>query len=275
MAIESFEGRTAFVTGGASGIGYGIVHALAKRACFVVIADMRADHIAVALDKLKEAGLDNRVAAVELDVTDRDAYAQIAERMQAEHGGIDILVNNAGVGLEGPLTRSTFADWDFGMGVNLGGVINGILTFMPQMLAHGRGGHIVNTSSLAATTRMPGFLAIYAASKAAVLNISENLRADLGEHGIGVTALLPGWVKSNIHEAAKNRPAHLRENSGFAESEAKLGHRQVGEDWMEPEDVGELVANAILADELYVITHNVFREQMEEKCRVLLEAVPD
>lgn len=275
MGITSFEGRTAFVTGGASGIGYGIVHALARRAAFVVIADMRTDHIATALDKLRAAGLDNRVTAVELDVTDRAAFARIAERMQAEHGGIDILVNNAGVGLEGPLVQAMFADWDYGMGVNLGGVINGIQTFLPQMLAHGRGGHIVNTSSLAATTRMPGNFVIYAASKAAVLNISENIRADLGAQGIGVTALCPGWVKSNIHEAARNRPAHLREDSGFGESEQALSQRQVGEDWMEPEAVGELVADAILADAPYLITHNVFREQMEEKCRLLLEAVPD
>jgi NAD(P)-dependent dehydrogenase (short-subunit alcohol dehydrogenase family) len=199
----------------------------------------------------------------------------MAARMQDEHGGIDILVNNAGVGLEGPLVKATYADWDFGMGVNFGGVVNGLQSFVPQMIAHGRGGHVVNTASLAATTRMPGQYAIYAASKAAVLNLTENMREDLGKLGIGVTALCPGWVKSNIHEAAKNRPPHLREASGFAESEATLSARKVEEYWMEPEAVGEMVADAILANDLYCITHNVFREGMEAKAQALLEALPE
>ena len=274
MPIANFEGKIALVTGGASGIGYGIVHALARRAAFVVIADLRADHIETAMAKLRGRGLDNRIRAVELDVTDRAAFAALGERMQAEHGGIDILVNNAGVGLEGPLVKATYADWDFGMGVNFGGVVNGLQSFVPQMIAHGRGGHVVNTASLAATTRMPGQYAIYAASKAAVLNLTENMREDLAKLGIGVTALCPGWVKSNIHEAAKNRPAHLREASGFAESEAMLGAREVEDYWMEPEAVGEIVAAAILANDLYCITHNVFREGMAAKAQALLDALP-
>ena len=274
MPVTDLAGRTAFVTGGASGIGLGIAHALARRGCKVVIADLRADHITTALERFREFGLGNLVTAVELDVTDRAAFAAMAARMEAERGGIDVLVNNAGVGLEGPLAKATHADWDFGMGVNFGGVVNGLQAFLPQMIAHGRGGHVVNTASLAATTRMPGHFVIYAASKAAVLNLTENIRADLGAQGIGVTALCPGWVKSNIHQAAQNRPAHLREGSGFAESEAALGRRQIEDHWMEPEDVGEMVADAILADQLYVITHDVFRAQMEEKCRLLLEAVP-
>jgi short-subunit dehydrogenase len=195
--------------------------------------------------------------------------------MQAEMGGIDILINNAGVGVEGPVLQAGYADWDFGMGVNVGGVINGIQAFLPQMIAHGRGGHIVNTASLAAAIVMPGHLAIYAAGKAAVLNLSENLRADLGAQGIGMSVLCPGFVKSNIHQAAQNRPEHLREGSGFAESEATLGQRELGENWMEPELVGEMVANAILANRLYIITHGEFKDRMRQRAVDLIDATPD
>lgn len=274
MGIESFEGRTVFVTGGASGIGLGIVKALAKRGAFVVIADLRVDHITNALDSLAAEGLGESVAAVELDVTDRAAYAETARRINEELGGIDILVNNAGVGVEGPVLEATYADWDFGLGVNLGGVINGMQSVLPQMIARGHGGHVVNTASLAASVTMPGHLAIYAAGKAAVLNLSENMRADLAAKGIGMTVLCPGFVKSNIHEAARNRPAHLRDASGFSASEQALSERVVGEEWMNPDDVGEMVADAILANQLYVITHGQFANRMRERAEAVLTATP-
>ncbi|ABD26315.1 short-chain dehydrogenase/reductase SDR [Novosphingobium aromaticivorans DSM 12444] len=274
MGIETFAGRTAFVTGGASGIGLGIVKALARRDAFVVIADMRTDHISRALKALASAGLGESVAAVELDVTDRAAYASMARRMDEEFGGIDVLVNNAGVGVEGPILQATYPDWDFGLGVNLGGVVNGLQAMLPQMIAHGRGGHVVNTASLAATVVMPGHLAIYAAGKAAVLNLTENMRADLAGRGIGSSVLCPGFVRSNIHEAARNRPAHLREGSGFAASEQALSMRETGSEWMDPDAVGEMVADAILADQLYVITHGEFANRMRERAEALLAATP-
>ena len=275
MPITTFAGRNAFVTGGASGIGLGIVKALARRDAFVIMADMRSDHIGTALKAMANEGLGENVIAIEIDVTDRAAYAEAARRMDLELGGVDILVNNAGVGVEGPVLSATYADWDFGLGVNLGGVVNGLQAILPQMIAHGRGGHVVNTASLAATVTMPGYLAIYAASKAAVLNLSENMRADLAAQGIGSSVLCPGFVRSNIHQAARNRPEHLREGSGFAESEQALAQRVVGNDWMDPDDVGELVAEAILADRLYVVTHGQFSDRMRERAEALLAATPE
>jgi NAD(P)-dependent dehydrogenase (short-subunit alcohol dehydrogenase family) len=274
MPITSFSGKTAFITGGASGIGLGIAKVLVGRGAQVVIADLRPDHIESALAQFAGAGQSNIVSAIELDVTNRAAYAEAAAKMQAEFGGIDILINNAGVGLEGPFLQAGHVDWDFGMGVNLGGVVNGIHYFLPQMMAHGRGGHIVNTASLAAVTKMPANFAIYAASKAAVLNLTENIRDELGAHGIGVSALCPGFVKSNIHEANKNRPAHLREGSGFKESEQTLSERQFGENWMEPEAVGDMVAEAILANQMYIITHGEFRDRTAERAKAVLDATP-
>ena len=239
--MRNFHDKRAFVTGGASGIGFGVVKALAKRGAFVVIADLRTDHIDRALREVREAGFASSVAALQLDVTDRAAFAAVAERMDIE----------------------------------LGGVINGLQSFLPRMIAHGRGGHVVNVSSLAAAVRMPANFAIYAAGKAAVLNLSENMREELAGKGIGMSVLCPAFVRSNIHEAALNRPAHLRQGSGFTLSEATLLDRPPGDDWMDPEVVGEIVADGILANRLYIMTHGEFRDRMRERHELLMSAVPE
>ncbi len=273
--ITDFTGRTAFITGGASGIGLGIAKVLSARGCRVVIADLRPDHIDAALAQFAGGPGSNSVSALELDVTNRAAYADAAERMQVEFGGIDILVNNAGVGLEGPILKATYADYDFGFGVNVGGVINGFVTFLPQMIAHGRGGHIVSTASLAAEVTMPAHLAIYAASKAAVCHYCEAVKGELGEQGIGVSVLLPGPIKSNIHQAQLNRPEHLRGGSGYSDSEAKLAERQVSDSWMEPDEVGDMVAEGILANSTYIVTHGIFKDIQRARSQAVLDATPD
>jgi NAD(P)-dependent dehydrogenase (short-subunit alcohol dehydrogenase family) len=275
MPITSFEGKTAFITGGASGIGLGIAKVLVARGAQVVLADLRQDHIDHALAEFAGGGRSNAVSALQLDVTQRDKYRDAARRMEDEFGGIDILVNNAGVGLEGPLLEATYADYDFGFGVNLGGVINGFTEFMPQMVAHGRGGHIVSTASLAAEVVMPPQMAIYAASKAAVCHFCESVKAELAGHGIGVSILLPGPVKSNIHETQSNRPRELLEASGFKASEARLSRRIVGDNWMEPEAVGNLVADGILADRTYIVTHGFYKDAMRARAEAVLAATPD
>lgn len=275
MPITGFEGKTAFITGGASGIGLGIAKTLVGRGVRVVLADLRQDHIDDALASFPGATASNAVSALRLDVTQRDRYREAAQRMEQEFGSIDILVNNAGVGLEGPVLDATYADYDFGFGVNLGGVINGFVEFLPQMIAHGRGGHIVSTASLAAEVVMPEHLAIYGASKAAVCHYCEAVKPALMEKGIGVSILLPGPVKSNIHETQINRPKELLDASGFKDSEAKLQRRIVGENWMEPEAVGELVADAILANRTYIVTHGFYKEAMRARAEAILAATPD
>lgn len=272
--MKTVEGKTAFITGGASGIGLGIAKALEARGARIVIADLRPDHIEEALAGFAGGERSNSVSAIELDVTNREAYADAAEKMQADFGGVDILINNAGVGVEGPILEARYADWDFGLGVNLGGVVNGLQAFLPQMIAHGRGGHVVNTSSLAAAVMMPEQFVIYAAGKAAVLNLSENMREVLAGKGIGMSVLLPAFTKSKIHETGENRPAHLREDSGFAASEKILSERKIEENWMEPEEVGEMVANGILNDELYIVTHGQFRDRMRERFEAMMKATP-
>jgi len=179
------------------------------------------------------------------------------------------------VGLEGPVLEATYADYDFGIGVNLGGVINGHVEVVPQMIAHGRGGHIVSTASLAAEVVMPDHLAIYAASKAAVCHYCEAVKGVLGTKGIGVSILLPGPVKSRIHEAHENRPEHLRTESGYKASEERLSRRIVGDDWMDPIEVGNLVADGILSNATYLVTHGVFRPAMQARFDAVMAATPD
>jgi NAD(P)-dependent dehydrogenase (short-subunit alcohol dehydrogenase family) len=275
MPIAGFEGKTAFITGGASGIGLGIAKVLTERGARVVIADLRQDHIDDALAEFAGGDRSNQVTALQLDVTNREKYREAARRMEEQFGGIDILVNNAGVGLEGPVTQATYADYDFGFGVNVGGVINGFVEFLPQMIAQGRGGHIVSTASLAAEVVMPPHLAIYAASKAAMCHFCESVKPELAEKGIGVSILLPGPVKSRIHETQNNRPAHLRKGSGYKDSEAKLGRRIVGDNWMEPEEAGRLVADGILADQTYIVTHGYYKDAMRARAEAVLSATPD
>lgn len=269
--MQNLEGRTAFVTGGASGIGLGIAKALLGAGMKVVIADIRDDHLASATDEL--AGGDN-VLAVKLDVTDRAAFARAADAAEAKFGKIHILVNNAGVAVVGPTELATFADWDWVMGVNLGGTINGIVTVLPRILSHGEGGHIVCTASMSALVPVGG-TAIYSSSKAAVTSIMECMRPELEPRGVICSAFCPGAVQSNIADAGKTRPAELAE-SGYAEADKR---RQDGGKFFHlyqtKEEVGERVLRGILADELYILTHAEFLDGVRERGEATTLAVQD
>ena len=139
--MQNLSGKTAFVTGGASGIGLGIAKALSKAGMNVAIADIRQDHLDQAVAELDRG---ERALALKLDVTDRDAYAAAADQVEARFGKIHLLVNNAGIGVVGPVELASYGDWDWSLSVNLGGVVNGIVTILPRILAHGEGGHIVS-----------------------------------------------------------------------------------------------------------------------------------
>jgi len=272
--MKDLRDKVAFVTGGASGIGLGIVKALLGAGAKVAIADLRQDHLDAALQEIGDRGLRERAHGLKLDVSDRSGMARAAAEVEKRFGKVHVLVNNAGVGVEGPLRRATYDDWDFGLGVNLGGVINGIQTFVPRIRAHGEGGHVVNTASLAGLVWMPSFMAIYTTSKAAVVALSECLRDDLIPDHIGVSVLCPGPVKSNIHQAGRNRPDRFRGTSGFAESEAQLAQRVVSPLWMDPEAVGEKVLRAIRNEEFYIITHGEWREAFMQRAQAIAEAMP-
>ena len=237
--MEDVEGKTAFVTGGASGIGLGMATAFVGAGMNVVIADLRPDHIASALEQFAGSGRSGNVHAITLDVTDRDGFAHAADEAERVFGHVHVLCNNAGMGILGPVTLARYDDWDWGLGVLLGGTINGIQTFVPRMLVHGQGGHIVNTSSMAGVLPIPG-AAIYITAKAAVIGLSEALRSELAGEGIGVSAFCPGPVQTNIREGGRTRPERYGD-SGYTELERELEERPNSPLWMDPVECGERV----------------------------------
>jgi NAD(P)-dependent dehydrogenase (short-subunit alcohol dehydrogenase family) len=271
--MDDVAGRTAFVTGGASGIGLGMAEAFVAAGMNVVIADLRPDHVETALERFAEHGRGDNVHAIELDVTDRAALARAADEAERAFGSVHVLCNNAGMGILGPVTAARYDDWDWGLGVLLGGVVNGVQTFVPRMLAHGEGGHIVNTSSMAGVVPISG-AAIYITAKAAVIGLSEALRSELAGDGIGVSAFCPGPVQTNIREGGRTRPERYAD-SGYTELERELEERPNSPLWMDPRECGERILAGIRQDDLYIFTHREFREGADERFRAMLASFPD
>jgi NAD(P)-dependent dehydrogenase (short-subunit alcohol dehydrogenase family) len=271
--MDPIEGKVAFVTGGASGIGLGLSKVLARAGMKVVIADVREDHLTSAAAHFIEAGHKDDVLTIKLDVTDRAAYARAAKASLRAFGKMHLLVNNAGMGIGGPIKQARYADWDWGLGVMIGGVVNGITTFLPHLLAHGEGGHIVNTSSMAAVVPIPAF-SIYITAKAAMIGMCESLRGELAADRIGVSAFCPGPVQTNIRESGKTRPDKFSD-SGFGEFEKRLSERPNSPLWMDPIECGERILRGIRRNDLYIFTHPEFREGAEEHYRAMLAAFPD
>ncbi|WP_226015787.1 SDR family NAD(P)-dependent oxidoreductase [Novosphingobium sp. FKTRR1] len=267
--MQNLPGKTAFITGGASGIGLGIAKAALRAGMNVVIADIRQDHLDSASAELDGGA---RVLALQLDVTNRADYAAAADAAEARFGAIHLLVNNAGVAVVGPTELATFADWDWVMGVNLGGTVNGVVTILPRILAHGQGGHIVNTASMSALVPVGG-TAIYSSGKAAVTAMIECMRPELEPRGVICSAFCPGAVQSNIADAGKTRPADLAE-TGYAEADKR---RQAGGNlfhlYQTKEEVGERVLQGVLNDELYILTHSEFLDGVRERGEATTAAV--
>lgn len=268
--MRDVQGKVALITGGASGIGLGMARAFIGAGMKVMIADIREDHLSQALSSF---GDNANVRGMKLDVTDRSAIVRAADETEHAFGKVHVLCNNAGVGAGGPMAMATYADWDWIMGVNLGGVINGIVTFVPRMLAHGEGGHIVNTCSMSGILPHPG-AGIYTTSKAAVIGMSEVLRSELAESNIGVSAFCPGPVQTNIAESEKTRPAHLAE-TGYAEFNRQRPRRLNAALFMDPLEVGERVLKGVRDNKLFIFTHSEFRAGLRERCDAIMAAVPD
>jgi NAD(P)-dependent dehydrogenase (short-subunit alcohol dehydrogenase family) len=271
--MEHVEGKTAFVTGGASGIGLGMATAFVDAGMNVVVADFRPDHVATALDAFAAAGRSDRVHAIHLDVTDRHGFERAADEAERTFGNVHVLCLNAGVGILGPAALARYDDWDWGLGVLLGGVVNGIQTFLPRLLAHGEGGHIVNTASMAGVLPIAG-AAVYITAKAAVIGLSEALRSELADEGIGVSAFCPGPVQTNIGKVGEMRPERYMD-SGFAERERELAERPNSPLWMDPLECGARVLAGVRRNDLYIFTHPEFRDGVDERFRAILASFPD
>ena len=209
--MEQVEGKVAFITGGASGMGFGMAKVFVKAGMKVVIADIRQDQLDRAMAHF---GSNPNIHAICLDVTDREAMKRAADEVERVFSKVHVLCNNAGlIGIEA--SDPTYNDWDLMMGVNIGGVINGVQTFVPRIQKHGEGGHVVNTASMNAFLVGPGST-VYMTSKFAVRGLTESLRLSLFPHHIGVTMLCPGVVNTGLGENSRNRVASLSGKSAFS-----------------------------------------------------------
>jgi len=269
------KGKTALITGGVSGIGFGIARAFAAADIDLVLTYRNADHRAQAADWfVQQHRPPPRFVA--LDVTDRERWREVAE----EIGPVHILVNNAGVSVFGPTDAASYADYDWIMGVNFGGVVNGLVTFVPRMKALGGGGHIVNVASMAAY--LPGPQAgIYTASKFAVRGLTECLRFNLAPYGIGVSLVCPALTRTNAWDSALKRPARFAA-SGFAPPDraelARFG--EAFEAGMDPLEVGQKTLAGMMENRALILTHPEFAQDFDEihqACRAALpqEPVPE
>jgi NAD(P)-dependent dehydrogenase (short-subunit alcohol dehydrogenase family) len=270
--MQDLTGKNAFITGGASGIGFAMAQAFLNEGMNVAIADVDAQALATAKTAL--SGSNARVMAVQLDVTNRAQYEEVARRVEAELGNIHVLCNNAGVYRGGALDSVTYADWDWVMGVNVGGVINGLQTWLARIERHGEGGHVVNTASMAGVTTSPG-LGVYNASKFAVVGLSETLRKDLEPRGIGVSVLCPGMVRTRILESERTRPAQfdVKEQSAEAAATAHSGLMNLAMNTgIDPADVADLVVQGIRNNQLYLFPHPEMKDAAQVRVNEMLAA---
>ncbi len=270
-----WQGKTAFITGGVSGLGLGIAQAFAAAGMSLILSYRNEAY----RDQAAVWFADNGYAAprfVKLDVTDRARFAEVA----AEVGEVRVLVNNAGVSVFGPTDEASYDDYDWIMGVNFGGVVNGLVSFIPGMKAllpdkDGRRGHIVNIASMAAFCAGPQ-AGIYTASKFAVRGLTESLRYNMAPYGIGVSLMCPGLTKTNAWDSALNRPTGF-EASGFAApNRAELEQFGTAFDLgMEPLEVGQKIVRGMAENRGLILSHPDHGEDIEEIYRATMAALPD
>jgi NADP-dependent 3-hydroxy acid dehydrogenase YdfG len=257
--MKDVEGKVAFVTGGGSGVGLGMAKAFLGAGMKVVIADIRADHLEAAT-----AELGGDVHAIQLDVTDREAFARAADETEQILGNVHVLCNNAGINLFNDIADATYQDWDWVLGVNLGGVVHGIAAFVPGMVERGEPGHVVNTASLGGLVAFPG-LAPYTAAKYAVVGLSECLEHDLRAQDvpIGVSVLCPGPVLSSLRENSR-----ILRPGGGDDSDIPL---MTDVPRTPAADVAAQVVDAMRSDRFWILTHPAYNQTIRARCRGIVD----
>ena len=265
--MKNIAGKVAFITGGASGLGLAMAQSFTGAGMKVVITDIEEEalHKTQVLFSEKNA----EVICLKADVTDRDSMANARDEALAAFGKVHVVCNNAGVARNGNLADMTYRDWDWVMKVNVDGVINGVVTFVNEIKAHGEGGHFVNTASIAGQYGMPG-LGVYCTGKFAVVGLSESLRLDLDAAGIGVSVLCPGVVETRIGESERNRPDYYGGSSSPAMTpldRSPLPEMQV----MQAKDIGDMVLHAIQNDRFYILSHEEFEGPVSRRGKELAE----
>lgn len=265
--MREFQDKVAVVTGAASGMGRAFALDFARRGMRVVLADIEAEPLAAAGVEVGALGAQH--LEIECDVAQLDAVQAMADAAFDRFGAVHVLCNNAGVGVGGPLFEATHKEWEWVIGVNLWGVIHGVETFVPRMVAQKQGGHIVNTASMAGMRAGTG-MGLYNTSKFAVVGLSEALNNDLKPHGIAVSVLCPLGVNTGIFESTRNKPHDMEtpkhEIGDFIMRETT---------WLDPDEVSTIVMEAIEEERLYIFTHPETEAIMEQRVDALRQHYPE
>lgn len=261
--MKKVEGKVAFITAGASGIGWGMARAFMNAGMKVVVGDLLQEHIDECRSQFPGK---NDLHFIQLDVANRKQMEDAAKEIETTFGRLDVLCNNVGVAARAPIDDASYADWDYVMDVCVGGTINGLVNFLPLIKKHGEGGHVVTTSSMAGMIPVPSN-GIYSTAKYAVRGMMDSLRGALGPHKIGVSVLCPGFVATRAVTAGDvYRSAH--EGKALNETRDPLAAG------MDPLAVGERVLQAIKNNEMYIFPHGEFREEVRAYFQRMLDAFP-
>jgi NAD(P)-dependent dehydrogenase (short-subunit alcohol dehydrogenase family) len=266
--VRELAGRVAVVTGAASGMGRAFAQRFAEEGMRVVLADIEAEPLSLAVSELRAAGHD--VVGVPVDVSQRASVDALAASAVRAFGAINLAVNNAGVEgyLDGPLWEATERDWRWTMGVNFWGVVHGVQAFLPIMLAQGDDCHLVNTVSMTAVVRASN---MYGVAKHAVLALTETVHGQLREREarVGVSALCPGIIATRLFQGSRNRPPELRNESAPAGAEQGQEVRQRMHErlqaGMPPAEVAEILARGIRDDRLYILTDHEWDDRIRAR----------
>jgi NAD(P)-dependent dehydrogenase (short-subunit alcohol dehydrogenase family) len=282
--MRDVEGKVAFITGGASGIGLGVAQAMVRNGMKVVITYRTPAHLQSAMKTLQ--GAEQRVHALLLEVSDRAAMEDAAKETVRLFGKVHVIVNNAGVAPTTPLCAATFDDFDWCMNVNVRGVFNGIRAFLPHISAHGEGGQIVATSSMVGGLIAGPFWGVYSTSKFAVVGMMEALRSELQGTNIGVSVFCPSAVSTNIGDSKRNRPAALSETGApgamqevlmkqFAHALQEIRRRNPGDSIsIDALVAGERMLEGIRNNNLYILSHPEYEQALRDRNDALLASIP-
>lgn len=264
--MKDVAGKVAFITGGASGLGLAMAKSFTGAGMKVAIADVEQNALDAAAAEFAESNAD--VITIKVDVTDREALEEAAKETETAFEKVHVVCNNAGVAISGHIKDHSYKDWDWVMGVNLDGVINGIQVFTNRIISHGEGGHIVNTASLAGLFGIP-HMSIYNTSKFAVVGMSEAIAGELVHDNIGVSVLCPGFVATGIYNSERNRPGTLGGSNASEfnmtndenRSEEEIASIQESMDGMlDPAIVGDMTLHAIQNNEFWIFSHQDFKD---------------